>query len=446
MKIKIFLICFILLLNINVLAVSETEITNVKVNGESITCNNFICSATVNSEKVKIEYKLIDSEATSSGFESGEEFTFTGDTITKKLVVSKQLEGFETPISSEYTFNLTKHIMSDDYSIKKVTFNGKNITLKKDLYVYNVEVKYDVTDLKLEVVPNSTYAEVTIQTDLYFDTNDSNKAIDFTVKSELGTEKTYRLIVVRENRPDTSIKSIKLSSGVVEIERGITEYEVNVPYDVNKIDIDVETNDGNAYADIEKEDNLVVGENTIKIKVSNKELSTEYTLIVNRLDNTEEATVNLKDLEIEGYDDFSFKPGVNEYDLYFNEVPKKLKITATPVNKNNTVEIPDNRNLADGSTVHIILSQESLGLSKEYILHIHKDTVVHKFNLLLIILPIVFIISIIVIVIVVTHKKKKVYKKKENKKEVKKEKKEEKKEVKKEEKIIENDDDDFEII
>ena len=444
------IICLILLININVLAVSETEITNVKVNGESITCNNYICNATVNSEKVKIEYKLVDSEAKSSGFESGEEFTFTDSTMTKKLVVSKQVEGFETPISSEYVFNFTgtnecnkcsdiKGMIavngtcqcdSKEYVFNYTGTDNKNVPIKSNMLVYNVEVKYDVEDLKLEVVPNSSYAEVTIKNDLYFDLNDSNKVIDFVIKSEMGTEKEYRLIIIRENRPDTTIKSIKLSSGVIEIEKGVTDYKVNVPYDVNEIKIDVETTDPEAYFDIQKEDKLIVGSNLITINVSNKDVSSTYSITVNRLDNTDDATVNLLELKVDGYD-LAFKPGVNEYDLYFDEIPKKLKITAVPVNENNAVDIPDNRNLSDGSTVHIKVSQISLGLSKEYLLHIHQNSIVNKMNLLFVIIPIVLIIVVIVVIIIVIIKSKK--KKKEKKK------KEEKR------KIIENDED-FEII
>ncbi len=452
MKIKSLIIIFILLININVLAVSDTEITNVKVNGEAVTCDNYICNAVVNSTKAKIEYKLVDPEATSSGFNSGDEFELTDNTMTKKLVVSKKLDGFETPISSEYVFNLTKHIKSDDYSLKKVTLNGKSIAIKNDLYVYNVNVKYDVEDLKLEVVPNSTYAEVTIKTELYFDLTDSNKAIDFVVKSEMGTEKEYRIIVIRDDRPDTSIKSIKLSNGIIELERSVYEYEVNVPYDVNEIKIEVEPNDSNATFNIEKEDNLVVGENIVKINVSNKEVSSTYTIKINRLENSDEATVNLKDLKIEDYD-LSFKPSVNEYDLYFDEIPNRLKIKATPVNEKNAVIIDNNRNLSDGSVVTVRVSQESLGLTKEYILNIHQNTARKGTSILLFILiPLALIILTAIIIIVKKKKKKnnKVNKKDTKINKEKKEKEEKKKDIiKKEEakEIVEEiDDDDFEII
>ena len=41
----------------------------------------------------------------------------------------------------------------------------------------------------------------------------------------------------------------------------------------------------------------------MKIIVKNKDLEQKYTIIVNRLDNNEDATVNLKELKIDNYDD-----------------------------------------------------------------------------------------------------------------------------------------------
>ena len=102
-----FIICTILLININVKAANETAITNVKVNDEPINCENLKCNATVDSDKAVIKFTLIDVDATSSGFNSGDTFTIEGDTLVKKLTVSKKMEGLDTPLSSEYTFTIT---------------------------------------------------------------------------------------------------------------------------------------------------------------------------------------------------------------------------------------------------------------------------------------------------------------------------------------------------
>ena len=84
------------------------------------------------------------------------------------------------------------------------------------------------------------------------------------------------------------------------------DYKINVPYDVNKIDIEVTTNDDKASVDVKKEDNLVVGENNVEITVKNKDIEQKYNIVVNRLDNNEDATVNLEELKIDNYKDFEF--------------------------------------------------------------------------------------------------------------------------------------------
>ena len=403
------IILILFLININVKAANETAITNVKVNDESINCVNLKCNATVDSDKVVIQYALIDTEATASGFKSGDSFPISSETLVKKLVVTKKVEGLDTPLSSEYTFTITNHHESDDVSLKKLVFNGKKVDLKANIYTYNVNVTYKQEEIKIEAEPNSSLAKIDIQEEYTFDLEESTKAFDFTVTSESGKEQVYRIIVSRETRPDTTIKSIKLSSGAISIEKGVYDYSVNVPYDVNKLDIDVTTNSDEAYAEVIKEDTLVVGENDVQIKVTNKDLEQVYNIKVHRLDNTQDATVNLEDLKIEGYDDLEFVVSNTNYDLYFDDVPTSLRITAIPVNKDNDVKINGNYKLEDGSVVTIKVLNNELGLSKDYVLNIHKNTIRSSSKKLFIIfgVSILSVAAIIVTILLIVKRKKK---------------------------------------
>ncbi len=463
MRIKKILIIFLLLFNINVLASNETDITNVKINGESITCNNLICSGTVNDTKVKIEYQMVDPAATSSGFKSGETFDIPGESITKKLTVSKTMEGLETPLSSEYTFNITKHLTSNDTSLKKLTINDRTIKVSKDVFVYNVEVKYDVEELKVEIVPNSSYAKYEITSSLSFPLEESSKAFDFIVRSEQGKEKEYRVIIKREDGPDVTLKKLRISSGEVKLERGVTDYQINVPYDVNTLDLEVETNDPNATYELSKNDNdLIIGDNKISITVHNKDIEQVYNLTITRFENTGEGVVNLSNLEIAEYEDFNFKVGNTEYDLYFEKIPLHLTIKTERANKESEVEIEGNSNLKDGSEIKIKVIQKRLNMSKEYLLHIHKGTEKKKSSTLmtiLIILAIIVLIGIIVTLLIIKKRKNKNPKKnkvdkikkeekKKNRKEVVKEEKKKEKEIKKTKEVnLSNpNDDDLEVI
>ena len=402
------IILFLFLININVKAANETAITNVKVNDESINCVNLKCNATVDSDTVVIQYALIDPDATASGFKSGDSFPISSETLVKKLVVTKKVEGLETPLSSEYVFTITNHHESDDVSLKRLVFNGKKVDLKSNIYTYNVNVTYKQEEIKIEAEPNSSIAKIDIQEEYNFPLDESTKAFDFTVTSESGKEQVYRIIASRETRPDTTIKSIKLSSGAISIEKGVYDYSVNVPYDVNKLDIEVTTNSDEAYAEVIKEDTLVVGENDVTIKVTNKDLEQVYNIKVHRLDNTSDATVNLEDIKIEGYDDLEFVVSNTNYDLYFDDVPTSLRITAIPVNKENDVKINNNYKLEDGSVITIKVLNNELGLSKEYVLNIHKNTIRSSSKKFLIIVGVsVFVITAIVVTILLILRKKK---------------------------------------
>lgn len=402
------LICMILLLNINVKAANETAITNVKVNDEPINCENLKCNATVDSDKAVIKYTLIDVDATASGFNSGDTFNIEGETLVKKLTVTKKMEGLETPLSSEYTFTITKHHESDDATLKKLVFNGKNIELKPDIFSYNETVSYKQKDIKIDAAVNNQYAKLILPTDTVFDLDESTKSFNIRVISESGKDQEYSIFVTREQRPDTSIKEIKLSSGAISLEKGVYDYKINVPYDVNKIDIDITTNDKNATVDIKKEDSLVVGENTVTITIKNKDIEQKYNIVINRLDNSEDATVNLKELKIDNYKNFEFVVSNTNYDLYFDDIPTSLRITATPVNENNEVKITGNYNLTVDSVVSIKVINDELGLSKEYTLNIHKNKInsLSK-SIIFIIVGAVLLVAIITTIILLIKKKKK---------------------------------------
>ena len=420
MKIKKIIVIFLLLFNINVFASNETDITNVKLNGESITCNNLICNGTVNDTKVKIEYQLVDTGATSTGFKSGETFDITGDTLTKKLTVTKSVEGLETPLSSEYVFNVTKHLTSKDTSLKKLTVNNRSIKVSKDIFVYNAEVKYDVEELEVVVEPNSSYAKYEFISSLSFPLDESSKAFDFVVRSEEGTEKEYRIVIKREEGPDATLKSMRIASGEIELQRGVYDYQVNVPYDVNSLDLDVKTTSDSATYRLSKEDNdLVVGDNQISITVTNEGVEHVYNLTVTRFENTGEGVLNLTNLEIEEYKDFKFKVGNTEYDLYFEKIPLHLTIKAEKANKDSEIVIEGNSNLKDGSVIKIKVVQKRLNMSKEYLLNIHKGSEKTKSSALktiIIMFIILIVIGLITFFILKKHYKKN---KKNNKKDIK---------------------------
>ncbi len=403
-----FIICTILLINISVKAANETAITNVKVNDEPINCENLKCNATVDSDKAVIKFTLIDVDATSSGFNSGDTFTIEGDTLVKKLTVSKKMEGLDTPLSSEYTFTITKHHESDDATLKSLSFNGKKIELKADIYSYNETVTYKQKDIKIEAEVNNQYAKLVLPTDTEFSLDESTKSFNIRVISESGKDQEYSIFVTREQKPDTTIKDIKLSSGTISLEKGVYDYKINVPYDVNKIDIEVTTNDDKASVDVKKGDNLVVGENNVEITVKNKDIEQKYNIVVNRLDNNEDATVNLEELKIDNYKDFEFVVSNTNYDLYFDEIPTSLRITATPVNKNNDVKITGNYNLTSDSVVSIKVLNDELGLSKEYTLTVHKNKI-NSFSksIIFIIVGSILLVTIIAVTIIVIRKKKK---------------------------------------
>lgn len=435
---KLMFFILIIFLSINVFAEGEATIKNIKVNQISCACSGYDCEVEVDADKATITYEVVDPDATVDR-NSGFSVDLISQTTSIKIVVTNN-KG-EEKIENTYNLTINRHVKSDDFTLKKLKVNDKDITLMKDVYSYSYEAEYSDEIIEIEATPNDAKAKVQMEKEYEFSLDRSSTYIEFTVTSESGESKTYSIVVKRGIKPDTTLKSLKIDKIDFEFKKDVLDYTLSVPYSVNDLLIEAIQSDDNASVKIEKEA-LVVGENKIKIIVTNDKATSEYNLLITREPNLDKSLANLKNLKIEEYSNLNFEENVLDYTLKFNEVPKELTIKATPISSDGRVEISGNEDLADGSKVIVKVILNETGVTREYTLNIEENKGVTSNKTFILVSIILLLITIIILIILeIKDKKHKRYIKLNHLKEMK------KKKIQKETKNKkENKEEDLEII
>ena len=403
---KKILMFFILFVSFNVYAEGEATINNIKVNGRDATCTGYDCTIEIESDKANVTYSKIDSEAIVDR-ESGFSIDLTSPTTLIKIVV-KNDKGDEV-IENTYNITINKHEKSGDYTLSSLKVNDEDIKLLEEVFVYNYTSKYD--DEKIEVSAKTNDSRAKIITDLTFDfpLDRSSIALDFDVKAENDEVKTYRIVVNRGIKPNTYLKSLKIDKIKLDFDKEKLIYNETVEYSVNELMVEAIAEKDDAKVEIDKPETLEVGENVIKVKVTNDKAESIYEIKVIREPNLDKSLANLKTLEIEEYSKLNFKPNVIDYTLKFREIPKSLNIKAEAIDSNAKVEIINNDDLIDKDKIiiKVTLPVDEAIIVREYTLNIVESKSITSDKMGVIISIIIEVIVIIILLILEIKDKKK---------------------------------------
>ena len=452
MKNRLILFLFLLFTIFEVNAKGEATLKNIKVNDIECKCIDYNCSIETTSSKAIITYELTDKEATVDRL-SGFQVDLASLTTTIRINVSNTLNGEK--VENTYVLTIEKNTGSSDNTIKSLSVNNAKIEVSKDIYVYPYLAKYDEKKITVKAEVNDPKAKIiTKEMQFDFDLDNTSHAFDFVVEAENGETLTYRVFLTREEKPDTSLKNIKLNHGSLIFDKKKYEYDVVVEYNVNKLEIEAVPNHKDAIVKIEDKD-LIVGDNKIKITVTNKKATSTYTLNVKREENIDKSIANLKTLEIKEYNKLDFEPNVLEYSLYFRDIPSFLNIKAIPLDSDAKVEILNNKELSVDDKVIIKVFLESKNITREYTLNILKKEL-NGSNKKAVLVALIILTITMIILFILEHtsknkKKKEMIKKikemnKKKEKMKKEEKKESKKEIKKVSKAKKEEEEEIEII
>ncbi len=209
---------------------------------------------------------------------SDRNYNLLTNTKTIKVTVKAKATTTTDDKDDDKTTTTTK---SSDATLKSLTSSVVDLDFSKNTTNYTVYVDKTVTSLGLKATVNNSKATVKITGDENFVTG--NNIVKVVVTAEDGTTKTYTITVVKSaygHAPllDLEVKGYELSP---EFEPDKYKYTVDA-VGITGVELDYVLADKNSKVTIEGADDLKVGENTVKLIVTEKDGTvTTYTITVN---------------------------------------------------------------------------------------------------------------------------------------------------------------------
>ena len=176
-----------------------------------------------------------------------------------------------------------------------------------------------------------------------------------------------------ETKKDSSLKSLTISPGIINFNKGIYNYNVEVEEDVKEVSIKAVATDSTSKVSIPSNLKLTGDSTIFKIVVTASDKSTStYTIKVTKKISEQPVvnnSANIKIMSIEGIKDFKFDPNTTEYNI--NTDSSKLVINVVLEDMTSSYKILGNDNLKNGDTILIQVNSND-GTTKDYKLHIIK--------------------------------------------------------------------------
>lgn len=264
---------------------------------------------------------------------------------------------------------------SANNNLSSLSISGGTISFNAGITTYNVTVDSATTNISATVADAKAgfvagFGPRTVNL------NYGNNVVEVKVIAENQTVKVYTLNIKRSDprNDDNNLKILKIDKGKLEFDPKIIAYNVSVEYNVKEVKVTAEANNSKSKVEIVGGKDLIVGKNTVTVKVTaeNQTVKT-YTITVIRLNEGEKLpTTTLTNIEVKGYK-IPFDSEKLEYNLKIGS-EDKLNINITAEDPGTLIKVLGNDNLQDGSKIYIIAVSRD-GNVKESIINIEKNEI-----------------------------------------------------------------------
>ena len=309
-------------------------------------------------------------------------------TVKEKENTASNPSNPETTTPSNPTSKSTAAKLSN-FGIKPNDFSG----FKKNTYNYTHEVPNNVSEITVYATPvqGATVTSGTGKVAL----KEGDNTIKVVVTAEAGNTQTYTLTIKRRTAAedaeqsgetsDASLKSLGIKPEEYDFsgfQKDKTEYSVEVPEEVEEIEVYAEATNPKAQINGTGKVQLKNGKNKIIVQVTAEDGTTRtYTLEVTRggteateTNDSEDgfglSSLKIKDLILSP----DFKTGTYEYTIELTEDLSSLDIEAIATDEDATIEIIGNENLQQGeNTITILVRNEETDETATYQIMVNKN-------------------------------------------------------------------------
>ena len=216
------------------------------------------------------------------------------------------------------------------------------------------------------------------------------------------------------SNPDTRLKTLSSEGLNLTFSQFITEYNVEVLYEVDELNLLYTTNNPTSTVRVEGNTKLEVGNNVIDIYVTNAAASetTCYTLNVIRLARGEdiyypESDSSLESMTIPGFA-IGFDKNIFAYKIHLTRDVNSINVNAKATHDGATISISPTDNLKNGSLVTVTVTSQDESNSTVYKINITKDAPKKDYSSIIILVALgLALVGVIALFIVTSQKKKK---------------------------------------
>ena len=300
-----------------------------------------------------------------------------GSKKTYKITVTREEEKKNEPV------------LDSDATLSKLNVGGYTLSpeFNKNKFSYSITVPSNVDNLTVQAIASSSKAKVTISGNSNLKPGMNH--ITITVTAENGNKNTYTVNVTKKKASSSSstkeeqkksnanyLESLVIGNGEIspKFDKNMSNYEVTVPYESNKLDLTYTASD-KAKVEVIGNKDFKVGETTaVTIKVTAEDGSVRiYTLNVKR--SPLKSNNDLSDIKIDGKKlDDNFDPDNLNYKLTVDGNTDSLDVEAIAKNPNAKVEITGNKNLKEGNNVVMVRVTDENGFTKSYQIDVEKKS------------------------------------------------------------------------
>lgn len=384
-KMICFMISFFLMMNVT-MAVTLT-CPEVASPGELITCrvedNQYIGIKTQYQLENGFLYRDFDMQGSWKSYYDGSHGFSVGNIIDRSpLSFTFRIEvGMDVLTDKDYSINLVNieatsidykyieldnvnskvHVVSDINTLDSLNITGGilNPHFDKNVSNYQISVKTDSIDIQAIASDSKARVEGNIGTQKL---NYGVNVFSVKVISVRGNIREYFLYVTRvfdksnSKSSDVTLKNLTLSKGKIDFKKDIFFYETAVDYSIENVEVEAVPNSSKAKVEIQKSDELVVGDNLIKVIVTAEDGTIgNYVILVHRNEKLSNDT-SIKSLNVKGYS-LNFKSDIYEYELEIEDEDKldfKIELNDQKAKYN----IVGNKTLKNGSVIKVIVTAE----------------------------------------------------------------------------------------
>lgn len=271
-----------------------------------------------------------------------------------------------------YTIIVNKSQNSDS-TLKDIIINNGVLvpTFNSNILEYTVNIDKDINNVNVIGIPTVSSSIVTGNGN--YDLDNEITEVSLVVVSEDTNKTTYKIKFIKEVDKSSKIKNLIVKDGKLtpSFESITTSYNINVPYEVTSLNMEVLLEDSEATYKIEGNSNFVVGNNLVKIIVTSSDLNSETIYYINV--NRQSLSSNyLKSLDV-GY---TLNPSFEKTNLYYtvdvNSNVDSIDIKAIPEDISNTVTGTGIQNLEYGENTFYIEVESTNGNVRTYTVKVNR--------------------------------------------------------------------------